>query len=461
VTRTLSRSKSRCTTNLSSGTTPCDHVTFGPTPPDGSARTIRTDSRKRIGGSYARAISSTLRADETIDAVSLRVKDDRINPPSGPLRGLRMIELAGIGPGPFCGMVLADMGADVVRIDRAPAVWGDASAPSMALWDRGRRSVAVDLKHPDGVGAVLRLVDQADALIEGFRPGVTERLGLGPDECLRRNPRLVYGRVTGWGQQGPYASAAGHDINYIALAGALDPIGRCGEAPVPPLNLVGDFGGGGMLLAMGICAAVVDVGRSGLGQVVDAAMVDGAALLTTMFHSFRALGTWNDQRGTNTLDTGAHFYEVYETSDHKYVSVGSLEPQFYAELLKRTGLADDPDFAVQMDTTRWPDLKKKLATVFRTKTRNEWCELMEHSDVCFAPVLSLAEAPQHPHNVARGTFIEIAGAVQPAVAPRFSRTPGVVQRPPAAAGRHTDEVLIDWGFTPDEVAGLRKAGAVK
>jgi alpha-methylacyl-CoA racemase len=436
-------------------------MTFGPTRPSATARTIGNRESQPRGGSYARAITSTLRSNETIDATRPHVTDDRINPASGPLLGIRIIELAGIGPGPFCGMVLADMGADVVRIDRAAAVWGDPSSPSRVLWDRGRRSVAVDLKHPDGVDAVLRLVDQADALIEGFRPGVTERLGLGPDECLRRNPRLVYGRVTGWGQEGPYASAAGHDINYIALAGALDPIGRHGEAPVPPLNLVGDFGGGGMLLALGVCAALVEAGRSGQGQVVDAAMVDGAALLTTMFHAFRAMGTWNEQRGTNTLDTGAHFYEVYETSDRKFVSVGSLEPQFYAELLTRTGLADDPDFAVQMDAPRWPELKKKLAAVFRTKTRDEWSGLMEHSDVCFAPVLSLAEAPQHPHNVARGTFIEIADAVQPAVAPRFSRTPGGVQRPPASAGRHTDEVLVEWGFSQEEAAKLREAGAVK
>jgi alpha-methylacyl-CoA racemase len=321
--------------------------------------------------------------------------------------------------------------------------------------------MGVDLKRADGVAAVLRLVDQADALIEGFRPGVTERLGLGPEECLQRNPHLVYGRVTGWGRDGPYASAAGHDINYIALAGALDPIGRRGEAPVPPLNLVGDFGGGGMLLALGICAALVEAGRSGLGQVVDAAMVDGAALLTTMFHAFRAMGSWNDQRGTNMLDTGAHFYEVYETSDHQYISIGSIEPQFYAELLKRTGLEGDGDFASQADMTRWPELKTKLAAVFGSKTRDEWCELMEHSDVCFAPVLSLAEAPGHPHNVARQTFTEIAGVVQPSVAPRFSRTPGVIQRAPAPAGWHTDEVLLEWGFTPAEVCELRATGAVK
>jgi alpha-methylacyl-CoA racemase len=386
---------------------------------------------------------------------------DLVKPPSGPLVGVRVIELAGIGPGPFCAMVLADMGADVIRVDRAASVrGGDPASPSQLIFDRGRRSVGVDLKHADGVETVLRLVEHADVLIEGFRPGVTERLGIGPDECLARNPKLVYGRMTGWGQEGPYASAAGHDINYIALAGALHPIGRRGEGPVPPLNLVGDFGGGGMLLALGVCAALVETGRSGHGQVVDAAMVDGAALLTTMFHAFRAMGTWRDERGTNLLDTGAPFYDVYETADHEHVSVGSIEPQFYAELLARAGLADDPDFSVQMDFSRWPELKEKIAAVFRTKTRDEWCTLMEHTDVCFAPVLSLGEAPLHPHNVARSTFVEVAGAVQPAPAPRFSRTPPVIQRPPAWPGQHTDEALVDWGFTADEIAKLREAGAV-
>jgi alpha-methylacyl-CoA racemase len=329
------------------------------------------------------------------------------------------------------------------------------------LYDRGRRSIAVDLKHPDGVATVLRLVEKADALIEGFRPGVTERLGVGPDECLARNPRLVYGRMTGWGQDGPYAAAAGHDINYIALAGALEAIGRRGGPPVPPLNLVGDFGGGGMLLALGICAALVEAARSGQGQVVDAAMVDGAALLTTMFHTFRALGSWSDERGTNLLDTGAPFYDVYETADHRYVSIGSIESQFYAQLLKLTGLDDDPEFAEQMDSERWPHLKDRLAAVFRTRTRDEWCALMEHTDVCFAPVLSFGEAPEHPHNVARRTFVSVAGHVQPAPAPRFSRTPAAIQRPPAHVGQHTAEVLAEYGFDTAEVAKLRDAGAVR
>jgi len=384
------------------------------------------------------------------------------NPPSGPLTGLRLVELAGIGPGPFAAMILADMGADVIRVDRAASVRdGDPATPPPTVWDRSRRSVGVDLKHPEGVETVLRLVERADALIEGFRPGVTERLGIGPGACTARNPRLVYGRMTGWGQDGPYAAAAGHDINYIALAGALEPIGRRGEAPVPPLNLVGDFGGGGMLLALGVCAALLEAGRSGQGQVVDAAMVDGAAQLMTMIHAFRAMGMWRDERGTNSLDTGAPYYDVYETADHRYVSIGSIEPQFYVELLQRAGLADDPDFAEQNDRSRWPALKDRIAAVFRTRSRDEWCELMEHTDVCFAPVLSMGEAPRHPHNVARGTFTEVAGIVQPAPAPRFSRTPSAIQRPPAHPGQHTDEALVDWGFAAGEVAGLRAAGAVR
>ena len=388
--------------------------------------------------------------------------DPFIRAPSGPLTGVRVIELSGIGPGPFCAMVLADFGAEVVRVDRADSVvGGDPSVPPPHVFNRGRRSIGVDLKHPDGVATVLRLVERADALVEGFRPGVTERLGLGPDVCLARNPRLVYGRMTGWGQEGPYAPTAGHDINYIALAGALHPIGRHGEGPVPPLNLIGDFGGGGMLLALGLCAALVESGRSGQGQVVDAAMVDGAALLTTMIHAFLAIGMWTDERGTNPLDGAAHYYDAYETADGRYVSIGSIEPQFYAELLRLTGLADDPDFAKPGDRTRWPALKQRLAAVFRTRTRDEWCELMEGTDVCFAPVLTLTEAPRHPHNVARDTFVDIAGIPQPAPAPRFSRTPPAIQRPPAHNGQHTDEVLGDWGFTSAEIERLHEAGAVR
>jgi alpha-methylacyl-CoA racemase len=378
----------------------------------------------------------------------------------GPLAGITVIEIAGIGPGPFCGMMLADLGADVIRVDRAESVQGgDPERPPADLLARGRRSVGVDLKSADGVEVVLSLVDRADALIEGFRPGVAERLRIGPDECLARNPRLVYGRMTGWGQEGPYASTAGHDINYISLAGALEPIGRRGEAPVPPLNLVGDFGGGGLLLAFGVVSALLEAQRSGQGQVIDAAMVDGAASLMTMTHSFRAMGIWNDERGTNMLDTGAHFYDVYETSDGKYVSIGSIEPQFYAELLRLTGLEGE-DLPWQHDRAQWPALKERFAAIFRTRSRDEWCELMEGTDVCFAPVLAIPEAVEHPHNVARGTFVEVAGITQPGPAPRFSRTPGEITRPPAHAGQHTDEVLAEAGFDADRVAKLRETGAI-
>ena len=379
---------------------------------------------------------------------------------SGPLTGLKIIEIAGIGPGPFTAMMLADMGADVVRVDRSQSVsGGDPATPPGDISNRGRRSIGVDLKNPDGVEAVLSLVERADGLIEGFRPGVMERLGLGPDEVLARNPKLVYGRMTGWGQDGPYAPTAGHDINYIALAGALDPIGRRGQAPVPPLNLVGDFGGGGMLLAFGMACGMLSAQRTGEGQVVDAAMVDGAAVLTTMFHAFRSMGIWEDERGTNLLDTGAHFYDVYETSDGKYVSIGSIEPQFYAELLRLTGLEGE-ELPWQHDKGQWPTMKERFAEIFKAKTRAEWCDLMEGTDVCFAPVLSLGEAPQHPHNVQRGTFLELDGVVQPAPAPRFSATPASVQRPPAHAGQHTDEVLSEWGLDNDRIATLRAAGAI-
>jgi alpha-methylacyl-CoA racemase len=378
----------------------------------------------------------------------------------GPLDGITVIELAGIGPGPFCGMMLADMGADVIRVDRAGSVsGGDPERPPADLLARGRRSIGVDLKSPEGVEVVLGLVEKADALIEGFRPGVTERLGLGPDECLARNPALVYGRMTGWGQDGPYASAAGHDINYIALAGALEPIGRAGQPPTVPLNLVGDFGGGGMLLAFGIACGIIEAQRNGRGQVVDAAMVDGAASLMTMFHAFRAMGIWSDERGTNMLDSGAHYYDVYETADGKYVSIGSIEPQFYAELLRLTGLEGE-DLPRQNDKAEWPALKERLAAIFRSRTRAEWDELMEHTDVCYAPVLSLPEAVTHPHNVARGTFVEVAGIPQPGPAPRFSRTSTGVPTPPAHPGQHTDEVLALLGLDAEQVAKLKASGAV-
>ena len=378
----------------------------------------------------------------------------------GPLAGVRIIELAGIGPGPFCAMMLADMGADVIRVDRAGAVrGGDPSTPPADVMNRGRRSIGVDLKSPGGVETVMRLVESADALMEGFRPGVTERLGLGPDDCLARNPALVYGRMTGWGQDGPYAHAAGHDINYISLAGALDSYGRRGQAPVPPINMVGDFGGGGMYLAFGMVCAILEARGSGQGQVVDAAMVDGAASLMSFIHGFRAMGVWNDERGTNMLDTGSHFYDVYETSDGRYVSIGSIEPQFYAELREKLDLTD-PKWDQQMSRSAWPELKEELVAIFKTRTRDEWCDVMEHTDICFAPVLSLAEAPQHPHNVHRGTFIEYEGITQPRPAPRFSRTDSEIQRPPAHAGQHTDEVLSDYGFGADEIASLRDSGAI-
>jgi alpha-methylacyl-CoA racemase len=378
----------------------------------------------------------------------------------GPLAGITVVEIAGIGPGPFCAMMLADMGAEVIRVDRAENVaGGDPASPPADLNNRGRRSVGVDLKSPDGVAVVLDLVERADALIEGFRPGVAERLGIGPEECLARNPKLVYGRMTGWGQDGPLAGAAGHDINYIALAGALDPIGRRGEAPVPPLNLVGDYGGGGMLLAFGVVCGVLEAQRSGQGQVVDAAMVDGAAVLMTMTHALRAMGIWNDERGTNMLDTGAHFYNVYETADGQYVSIGSIEPQFYAELLRLTALEGE-ELPWQHDRQQWPALKERLATIFKTKTRDEWSALMEGTDVCFAPVLSIPEAIEHPHNVDRRTFVEVAGIRQPGPAPRFSRTEPEIASPPPHAGQHTDEILAAAGFDADRVAKLRQAGAI-
>jgi alpha-methylacyl-CoA racemase len=372
---------------------------------------------------------------------------------------MRVIEIAGIGPGPFAAMLLADLGAEVLRVDRVESVGAGWADPSLDFLGRGRRSAAVNLKHPEGVAVVLRLVERADALVEGFRPGVMERLGLGPEVCAARNPRLVYGRMTGWGQDGPLARVAGHDINYIALAGALDPIGRRGAPPTPPLNLVGDFGGGGMLLVLGILAALVERQRSGRGQVVDAAMVDGAALLTTIFHATQQSGFDSRERGTNMLDSGAHFYDAYETADGKWISIGSIEPQFYGELLARLGL-DPAEFQPQMDKARWPAWKERLAAIFRTRTRDEWCARLEGSDACFAPVLSLAEAREHPHNRARGTFVEVAGRLQPGPAPRFDRTPARVARPPARAGEHTDEALADWGFTPAELARLREAKAI-
>jgi alpha-methylacyl-CoA racemase len=361
-------------------------------------------------------------------------------------------------------MMLADMGADVIRVDRAQNVRDgvDTSKPPGDLLSRGRRSLAIDLKQPDGVEALLKLVESADAIIEGFRPGVMERLGAGPDICSARNPKIVFGRMTGWGQEGPYAAWSGHDINYIALAGTLAHIGRAGEAPVPPLNLVGDFGGGGMLLAYGVVCALLEAQRSGQGQVIDAAMIDGASVLMTMFWGARQTSLFDEnQRGHGLLDTGSHFYDAYRCSDGNYISVGSIEPQFYAELLRLTGLSDDPEFAGQMNQSNWPVLKQRLGDVFATKTRAEWCEIMEHTDVCFAPVLTIGEAIEHPHHQARGTFVDVAGVTQPGPAPRFSRTTADIARPPAHPGQHTREVLADWGLDAADIDKLVETGAVK
>ncbi|TDJ36877.1 MAG: CoA transferase [Gammaproteobacteria bacterium] len=373
----------------------------------------------------------------------------------GPLQGFRIIELAGIGPGPFCGMMLSDMGAEVIRIDRV----GASTRRPKDVLARNRRSVAVDLKQPKGVEIVLRLVETADALFEGFRPGVTERLGIGPDDCLARNEKLVYGRMTGWGQEGPMAQAAGHDINYIGLAGALHGIGRPGECPVPPLNLVGDFGGGGMLLAYGLVCGLLETQRSGKGQVVDAAMVDGAASLMAMFFSMAAMGAYTENRGTNMLDGGAHFYDTYETQDGKYICIGSIEPQFYALLVEKAGL-DKERFAPQMDSSQWPAFKEELKEVFKAKSRDEWCDIMEGSDVCFAPVLSILEAPDHPHNKARQTFLEVDGIMQPAPSPRFSRTVPRVSHSARVVGEDSVAVLKDCGFDDDEISELQQAAVI-
>lgn len=368
---------------------------------------------------------------------------------SGPLNGVKVLEFAGIGPGPFCCMLLSDMGADVVRIDRGSGARGGTpkGAPKSDVTSRGRRSVVLDLKAGADVETALALIAKADVLVEGFRPGVMERLGLGPDQALTRNPRLVYGRMTGWGQSGTLAQAAGHDINYIALTGALHAMGRKDAPPAPPLNLVGDYGGGALYLAMGICAALFEAQRSGKGQVIDAAMTDGAASLMATFYGMRASGLWSDERDSNFLDGGAHFYDAYECKDGGWVSIGSIEPQFYAELLAKTGLAGDPEFAAHMDRSAWPRLSDKLAAIMKTKTRDEWCALMEGSDVCFAPVLSWEEATKHPHNVARQTFVDVEGLNQPAPAPRFSRTPSAIQGPPGGMGAKTEEILESWGVS--------------
>jgi alpha-methylacyl-CoA racemase len=378
----------------------------------------------------------------------------------GPLSGYTIIELAGIGPGPMGAMMLGDMGADVIRVDRVRGGGADRMVkPQHNVHGRSRRSIGVDLQKADGPEIVRRLAARADGLIDPFRPGVAERLGIGPDECLRLNSRLVYCRMTGWGQEGPLAKAAGHDINYIALTGLLHAIGRKGDKPVPPLNLVGDFGGGAMLLAFGMVCGLLEAQRSGKGQVVDVAMTDGAALLFGAISGLHGSGYWTDERGTNLLDSGAHFYDAYETSDGKYVSIGSIEPQFYAILLEKVGLAG-ADLPAQMDRAAWPALKDRFAAIFKTKTRDEWCRIMEGTDVCFAPVLGIGEAPHHPHNQARQAFIDVEGAWQPAPGPRFSRTSPAVQAPAPERGAHTDEVLAKLGYSTDDAEKLRQSGTV-
>jgi alpha-methylacyl-CoA racemase len=378
----------------------------------------------------------------------------------GPLAGIKVVELAGIGPAPMCAMLLADMGATVLRIERpGGSGLGLARPLRYDLLLRGRRSVAVDLKSPDGKALALRLVERADALIEGFRPGVTERLGLGPEDCLARNPGLVYGRVTGWGQDGPLAQAAGHDLNYIALAGALHAFGRRGQPPTPPLNLLGDFAGGALYLAFGLVCAIIEARQSGQGQVVDAAMVDGVASLMTTFHGAVAAGLSTHERGTNHLDTGAHFYNVYECADGRWISVAPIEGKFYAELLRRLDL-DPASLPPQMDRERWPEAQARFAELFKTRSSEEWCALLEGTDACFAPVLTTDEAPLHPHNAARGTYVEIGGIVQPAPAPRFSRTVPDLPIPPQATSPETAAAALGPWLDPAEIVALKAAGTI-
>jgi len=376
----------------------------------------------------------------------------------GPLHGVTILEIASLAPGPFCGMMLGDLGADVVKIDRVDAVVDGAHRPADVL-NRGKRSIGIDLKNPVGVATLLTMVEQADGLIEGFRPGVTERLGVGPEPCLQRNRRLVYGRMTGWGQDGPLAQTAGHDINYIALSGALHPIGRPGEPPVPPLNLVGDFGGGGMLLAVGMVAGLYEAQRSGNGRVVDAAMIDGSALLTTMIHGMRAEGLWSDERGANLLDGGAPFYEAYETADGRFMAVGAIEPQFFAEFVRLLQL--DGELPPQLEQRTWPEMKQRIAARFKMRTRDEWESVFSGTDACVAPVLTFEEAPVHTHHRARHTFVDLEGVTQPAPAPRFGVEPAVVVGPPPAPGQHTDEILARFGFDDAKRDLLREQKAVR
>jgi len=374
----------------------------------------------------------------------------------GPLTGIRVVEMAGIGPGPFTAMMLSDLGAEVIRVDR---ISHKGTGHRANVLNRGRKSIAVDLKNPRGVETTLRLIEQADVVLEGFRPGVMERLGLGPEECLSVNPRLIFGRMTGWGQTGPLSQAAWHDINYISIAGALGAMGYADRPPAPPLNLVGDFGGGAMYLLTGILAALVERATSGQGQIIDAAMTDGTASLLSPFFGLMAMNMWTTDRFSNRLDGGAFYYGSYECSDGKYISIGSLEPQFYALLLEKAEITD-PEFQEQLDEAAWPAKREKLNQLFKTRTRQQWCDIMEGTDVCFAPVLDLKEAPTHPHNIDRKTFVELEGVVQPAPAPRFSRTQGEIQGPAARAGEHTREVLSAWNFTDQEIGELQASGAI-
>ena len=373
----------------------------------------------------------------------------------GPLHGIRIIEFAGIGPGPYCGMMLADHGAEVIRIDRPGGMLLAADPLS-----RSRKSICLNMKNPESVAIARELCKSADGIIEGYRPGVMERLGLGPDVLIGDNPALVYGRMTGWGQFGPYAQAAGHDINYISLSGVLHTVGVAGGKPVPPVNYIGDFGGGGMMLAFGMVAALLSAKTGGKGQVIDCAMTDGSAVLSAMTWGFKAMGVWEDQAGVNRLDGGAHYYDTYVCADGKFVSIGSIEPQFYALLREKTGLDSDPDFDAQNDQSQWPALKAKLTALFATKTRDEWCAIMEMTDICFAPILSLEEAPHHPHNVARETFVDVGGVIMPAPAPRYSDTVADKPRPAPAIGADGDALLASIGFDAQRIAALRSSGAV-
>ena len=376
---------------------------------------------------------------------------------SGPLNGFKIIEFAGLGPAPFAGMMLSDMGAEILRIDKMSSKSAENSGNgNFDILSRGRQTLTIDLKKPDGALLALKMIEKADALIEGFRPGVMEKLGLGPEKCLKKNPKLVYGRMTGWGQEGPLSKFAGHDINYLSLTGALHAIGRKGSNPTPPLNLVGDFGGGGMFLAFGIVCALIEASKSNKGQVVDAAMVDGVTSLMAMVHGLLSTDIWEDKPASNFLDTGSHYYDTYECLDGKYVAVGAIEPKFYNSLVEVLGLNKISEEKEQMDKSRWPELKKKFSSIFLTKTRGEWCKIMKDKDVCFSPVLSITEAYEHPHNKARKLFLKNGKRIEPAPAPRFSRTPGSINRDLSGSNAETSKLLFDWGLNEQEISELLK-----